>query len=152
MRLGDSAGGRKRREAIKARFQRWANSWLEQEKAQAADTADQARQQGEETEERQRRGELPSAATRMERKRPSVYRNGVRPYKKRAAQHVIDRRRLGKRGRRVDIVVGAEVGPRLYGDMMIIEERCGQERKRRRLIDLIVQRGEQRRKRRRDDG
>ena len=141
MRLGDRAGERTHREAITARFQRWASSWLEQKRVQAAAAAEQGQRQGEEAEARQRRGELPSAATRMERKRPAVYRCGVRPYKKRTAQHVIDRRRLAKRGRRVDIVAGAEIGHRLYGDMMIIEERCRQERERNRKRRLIIHPG-----------
>jgi len=128
---GARAGERVRREVTLARFRRWASTWLEQRKAQAADAAEQAQQQRAEVDERQRRGGQPSAATRMERKRADIYRNGVRHYKPRAAQHVINRRLIMRRGRRVDIVAGAEIGPRLYENIKLIAERCEQERRRR---------------------
>ena len=122
------AAERRRMTRIKARFQRWAASWLAQEKSKVADTTERAQWQSHEDNERARRGTLPSANTRMECKKPDTYRNGVRRYKPRTNQHVINRRLLNKKTRKVNIVTGAEIGPRLYENMMIIAKRCERER------------------------
>ena len=120
----------RRWDKIKTRFQRWAASWLEHVRAEAAGVAERAQWQSNENRERSRRGVLPSANTRMECKRPDVYRSGVRRYKPRTHQNIINRRLISKKGRKINIVTGAEIGPRLYENLIIIAKRCERERQR----------------------
>ena len=78
--------------------------------------------------ERERRGDRASARTRMAHKPAGVYRSGVREYRSRDPQRVIDRRRLG-RAHRTRITSAAEIGPRMHENFEEVALRCADERR-----------------------
>ena len=118
------AAERVRLQRARGRFQRWAASFLQHQRAEAeqrasTDTAE---------EERRRRGDRASAGTRMAHKPAGTYRSGVRAYRPRDPQHVIDKRRLG-RAHRTQITSAAEIGQRLHETFGMIALRCVNERR-----------------------
>ena len=119
------ASERKRLRYIKDRFQRWATSWLNK----LSTEADAGRREEIVEEERGRRGDQPSANTRMEPRRPDMYRGGVRRYKPRARPEERHKRLIRKQLRRTSITVTAQIGPRVHEDMLIIAYRCVKERR-----------------------
>ena len=93
--------------------------------------AHHAEQRGEEERiavERERRGERPSANTRMGQRPVAAYRDGVREYRPRTAHEVIDARRRGRVSRK-RITSAAEIGPRLHQNLEMIALRCAEERR-----------------------
>ena len=120
----ERSAGQRRLLAARNRFQRWATSYLMARR----DGATQRRAAETEEEERQRRGDRASARTRMARVPKNVYRSGVRAYKPRDPQHVIDKRRLG-RIHRTQITSAAEIGLRLHENLRTIALRCVKERR-----------------------
>ena len=125
MRLRQQAEERRRRARTRGRFQQWAAS------AVAALAAEKASKQAAaaEADERERRGQRVSAATRMERKNPEVYRNGVRRYKPRATNEARRRVLINKKRRKEPTIVGAEIGRRLHDIMLMVGMRCVNERR-----------------------
>ena len=124
MRSHERAAKQRRLQVARGRFQRWAASVLQHQRSEA-----DRRASAEATaEERQRRGGLTSARTRMAQKPKDVYRSGVRSYKPRDPQHIIDARRLGRKCR-TQITSAAEIGPRLHENFEMIALRCVDERR-----------------------
>ena len=97
--------------------------------APAGGTPDHERDDEAAGTERERRGDQPSSRTRMERKRPDVYRSGVKRYKPRAPRAERDRRLISKRFRRAATAAATQIGPRLYEMMVEIATRCASERR-----------------------
>ena len=128
MHMKERAHKTKRWSTLKKRFQRWAASWMKQERKETTETTEREERQNEHDAERRRRGSLPSASTRMERKQQDIYRSGTRRYRPRTAQNLVNKQLLNRKRRR--IAVGAEVGPRLYDNILIIADRCKRARRR----------------------
>ena len=121
--MHETAAAARRRGSARVRFQAWAATVVrEQRAALAAGRAGTAAEA-----ERERRGELPSAATRMAA-RPAGFYDATRRYAQRAPRAVLRARLLAGR-RRVDVTTAAEVGPRLYDVLIGVAQRCVEERR-----------------------